>query len=239
MEKSKYQIFNGFTLKVIAALTMLIDHVGAIFAAELPNHVVTQMRIIGRISFPLFAFLLVQGFIHTSNRINYLARLLSFGVAIMLALSIGSMYGMQVPLVLNIFITLSLGLIAIWIIEQYWGTSKLLTSAIILMTALTAEGIHTDYGSYGVLMIVLLYIFRDKKIWLTVGFIALTALFVGLDVWRVPTASMLQLFAIAAIPLILMYNGKRGEYQWKYFFYLFYPLHFIGLMIIRLILFKY
>lgn len=235
----KIAVLDNFTLKVIAILAMLVDHVAVIFGSHIANDVVVQMRIVGRIAFPIFAFLLVQGFIHTSNRTNYLARLLGFGMGITLILAFLSSFGIQVPTQLNIFITLGIGFIAMWFIHEYWETSKLVTIIITGGILLAADLIHADYGAYGVATIVIFYITRNKKIWMNIGFIALTALTVFVETMRYSNASILQIYAIAALLLLNLYSGEKGKLNLKYFFYLFYPVHFVVLLITRYIMYGY
>lgn len=234
----KFKILDNFTLKIIAAFAMLIDHIGYVFAYQLPYEFMIQLRIFGRISFPIFAFLIVQGFLHTSNRMNYLARIMGFGVGIILLLALLSRtLGVEVPSSLNIFITLGFGILALWWIELYWETSWLITSVVVFLGVLLVDFMHVDYGAYGVLTIVLFYVTRNNPLWMVLGFSALTAASVGADMLRVTNASTIQLYAVAALPLLLMYNGEKGKYSWKYFFYVFYPVHFGILILIKYFLF--
>jgi len=235
----KISIFDSFTLKVIAVFAMLIDHIAVIFYQSFSPTLVMQMRIVGRLAFPIFAFLVVQSFLHTSNRINYLARILGFGVAMILGLTVLSSFGVQVPTVINIFITLGLGFIAIWLIEQFWDTSKIITTLFVLSILMVAEIIHTDYAAYGVATIILFYITREHKIWMMFGFAALTGASVMFEFLRYENASLIQLFAIASVLLLALYNGKKGKFSFKYFFYFFYPIHFIVLSLIRYMMLGY
>ncbi|MGL5042597.1 MAG: TraX family protein [Culicoidibacterales bacterium] len=234
----KIKGLDGFALKIIATVSMLVDHIGVIFVHQLPYEVVIQLRTFGRISFPIFAFLIVQGFLHTADRMQYLARLLGFGGLIIIVLAlISRLLGVEVPTQLNIFITLSFGLIALWWIEFYWKTSWFFTSAVLFFFIVLADFIHVDYGAYGVLTIILFYVARNNLGLMAIGFMALTTLNVGIEVLKINNASILQLYSIAALPLIFMYNGKKGVGKFKYFFYFFYPAHFSILIILRYILF--
>jgi len=235
----KVEIFDGFMLKVLAATTMLIDHVAVVFVNRIPWDVYGQMRIVGRVAFPIFAFLLVEGFIHTRNRINYLARILGFGIAMIFGLAILSTLGIQVPLVVNIFITLGIGFMSIWFIEQFWDHSKVITLFFTLAIMLFADTIHTDYGAYGVAAIVLFYMLRQRRTLMVLGFVLLTLLSVFFDYARYEYATLTQVYAIVVVPFLLLYNGEPGPYRFKYFFYFFYPVHFIVLEVLRYVLFGY
>jgi len=235
----KIAIFDGFMLKIVAAITMLIDHIAVIFINRIPLVVYEQMRIVGRVSFPIFAFLLVEGFFHTRNRINYLARILGFGIGMIFCLSIMSNFGIQVPVVVNIFITLGIGFMAIWFIEQFWGASKVITIFFTLAIMLFADALHADYGAYGVAMIVLFYVLHEQKTLMAIGFTLLTMLSVFFDYSRYEYVSFTQLYAIVAVPFLLLYNGEPGQYRFKYFFYFFYPLHFVVLELIRYFIYGY
>jgi uncharacterized membrane protein YqaE (UPF0057 family) len=235
----KIEIFDGFMLKIVAATTMLIDHIAVIFVNRMPFDVYEQMRIVGRVSFPIFAFLLVEGFFHTRNRINYLARILGFGIAMIFALAVMSSFGIQVPVIVNIFITLGLGFIAIWVIDYFWDQSKIIAIFCTLGIILFADALHADYGAYGVGLIVLFYCLHGQKTLMTLGFTLLTILSVSFDYMRYEYASFTQLYAIVAVIFLVMYNGEPGKYRFKYFFYFFYPLHFIVLQFIRYVYFGY
>jgi len=229
----KIEIFDGFMLKIVAAITMLIDHIAVVFINRIPSALYGQMRIVGRVSFPIFAFLLVEGFFHTRNRINYLARILGFGIAMIFALALMSNFGVQVPVVVNIFITLGIGFMAIWFIEQFWNRSRVITFVFTLTMMLFADALHTDYGAYGVGVIVLFYVFHNQKTAMAIGFTLLTLLAVFFDYMRYEYATLTQLYAVVAVPFLLLYNGEPGPYRFKYFFYFFYPIHFIVLEGIR------
>lgn len=233
----KLKKIDGFQLKIIAAITMLIDHIGYVFSQFLPRDIYVYLRSVGRLSFPIFAFLLVEGFVHTKNRLNYLSRLLGVGVAIILGLGSLSLFGLQVPVQLNIFITLSMGFFALWLIEYLWKTSATFTILGVIGIAIMTEMLRADYGAYGVFSIVIFYVWRDRNWTKGLVFTGLTCSYVLLDILQTQKSSVLQLLAILALPLILLYNGTRGNDRFRYFFYAFYPLHFVVLSIIRFLLY--
>ncbi len=238
---------SGSTLKIIALVTMLIDHTGAVVLwrviLTLSNggtvfdgrwqpeigtllDIYNAMRLIGRIAFPIYCFLLVEGFQRTRNRWKYALRLFLFALAseipFDLALS-GSAVDFSYQ---NVFFTLLLGLLAMifsdaaikWCLRiqnPVWSRAAgwLLSGAVTAAMALVAYVLHTDYQAIGVACIMVLYWFRGNK-------------------WGQAMAGAISFLWESTAPLafitILCYNGKRGV-KLKYVFYLFYPLHLLVL----------
>lgn len=208
----KFQILTGFHLKILAMITMLIDHIGAVL---FPQYVV--LRIIGRLAFPIYCFLLVEGAIYTKNIEKYSARLLLFALISEIPFDL-AFYGRPVSwLHQNVFFTLFLGLLGIVIIQK-WNKVWFLC----VLTMLVAEFVRTDYGAMGVLFILLFYFIYDKKIYKMFAFGAVTA---------VSYAGTVQMYSLFSIVPMLLYNGKRGK-NIKYFFYVFYPLHLLVLYLL-------
>lgn len=223
----KLACFNGNIIKWIAIITMVIDHTGAIL---FPQYEV--LRYIGRIAFPLFAFLLVEGYLHTSNIKKYMVRLLIFAliseIPFDFALYSQPFYwGHQ-----NIFWTLFLGLVVIAIIDK---APKRMNNGFILgfvagvALMVVAHVCQMDYGAGGIILIFVLYYFR-KKPW--IAYILMAIIF--LLGFGPP-----QVFGMIAILPMLLYNGERGKYSMKYFFYVFYPAHFLILQLIWMKLFAH
>lgn len=241
----KKQGICGSTLKMIALITMLIDHTGAVLlprivAAGLFPGIHSRlivlyyiMRYIGRIAFPIYCFLLVEGFCKTRNVGKYALRLAGFAVLseIPFDLALNSAvleFGYQ-----NVFFTLLWGLLAMtasdrvsrWLFgEQDSLAKKLGASAVTvvcaIVAAMAAEWMNTDYGAIGVACIMVLYLFRNRKAaQITAG--------VAVFLWEYTAP-------LAFIP-IGFYNGERGK-QIKYLFYIFYPLHLLILYLICMLL---
>ena len=230
MEKlEKMKILDGSALKLIAMLTMLIDHAASVLVRYMDaplftalGHTVqmyTVMRMIGRLSFPIYAFLLVEGFLHTSSPKNYARDLLGFALISEIPWNLvhsGSLfYGQQ-----NVMFTLLLGLLGIWVIRDLREDHK--KQALFLLGLLAASIIlRADFGCAGFGFILLLYLLRETPLCrAVVG----TCFFSG--AWYA---------GLAFIP-IGMYNGKRGFIQgkaMKYAFYAFYPLHLFILFALR------
>jgi hypothetical protein len=210
-------------LKWIAIITMTADHVGAILYPEF-----TVLRFIGRLSFPLFAYLLILGIENTRNVRNYFVRLFIFAlisqVPFLLALDYGPLDS------LNIFFTLSSGLLFIYFFKK--------NSVFVLVPVFASLVLPFDYGIYGIAVIGCIFILKENTKFGVFSLILLNLLFL------VPLNS--QFLSIAAIPLILLHkNGslkitketteKAAIPLWrKYFFYIYYPLHLTLLYIIKL-----
>lgn len=237
---------TGFTLKMIAVITMFVDHLGATVFERM---LITQsgivntfgpdgaylfyfiLRCIGRMAFPIYCFLLVEGLKHTRSCAKYLMRLLVFaGIS-------------EIPFDLafnrtffeigynNVFFTLFFGLLTIWaidmVLKKFEHTDKfffgrLLSILIFAAGALTAEYVFfTDYGAAGVICIFLIYWFYNKPM---LG-MALAVIFLGIF------SDVSEFFALLMLIPISGYNGKRGP-KVKYFFYIFYPAHLLFLSLI-------
>ena len=226
MEKLNLSI-NGGQLKMLALISMLIDHAGAVivqrfmgmaeFNYEFWYKLYEPMRIMGRVAFPIYCYLLVQGFIHTRHKGKYFFRMCIFAliseVPFNLAIT-GKFFhsGYQ-----NVFCEMALGISMLFFLERVKKKTLpsflkgILTSVIVCLAMYLGEILNFDYGYYGIFSIFILYFFRgNKRTQLVSG--ALSFL------WEWPAV-------FAFLPLSL-YNGKRGR-QMKYAFYVIYPLHLI------------
>ena len=229
---NKYRIFSGSTLKLIAVITMLIDHIGCTFCYTLP--IFTQplftalgktvtiyfiLRKIGRLAFPIYCFLIGEGLRHTRNQIAYLARLLAFAVISEIPFNLMVSGKLTCLSNQNVFFTLFLGALAIYCLQNI----KCSLIKIPAMLAILAASVvlKADYGTAGMVVILLIYVLRQYPI---VQALAGYPLFSG------------GVYAIAAFIPISMYNGKRGFIKspvLKYAFYLFYPAHMLLLVAIK------
>ncbi|MBN2796074.1 MAG: hypothetical protein JXR88_11755 [Clostridia bacterium] len=201
---------NTFQLKLLAVILMVIDHIGFFIFPD-----VVTFRIIGRLSYPIFAYLITVGFNYTKNPIKYFMRLFIFACIIQFP----SLF-MDIPI--NIFFTLSLGLLLLIIHTRYEsiGLRLLMMIGVLLLTDILSP----DYSVYGVMLIYLLYILKPiyQKI---IGMILLSILYYGLF--------NIQVFSVLALIPIYFYNQKEGP-KWKIFFYTFYPVHLVILQWISL-----
>jgi hypothetical protein len=233
---------TGSTLKIIAVISMLIDHTFyAIFdkvyiGKRLPmpglyfqdgclnyEHWIFALErlmrsTIGRIAFPIFCFLLVQGFIHTSSKSKYKLRLLAFALLSEIPFNLAFRDRLALG-TSNVFFTLLLGFLSLEMIQKDWH--PVFRGLAVAGVALLANTLGCDYGASGVLLIVMLYFAKDDKVMtVLVGLFAILAL---------PAISVMSI--LAYIP-IYFYNGERGL-TLKYVFYAFYPVHLLILYFVR------
>lgn len=208
---------SSFVLKMMAIITMAIDHVGAVF---FPQYII--LRIIGRLAFPIFCFLLVEGFYHTRDVHKYMLRLGIFAFVSEIPFDL-AFFGTFIEFThQNVFFTLFLGLLALYLLN----TKMLLVTKTVgvFLLMFLAELLHTDYGAIGILMILVFYSFREKSIIKSASIGIINMLLVG----------GVQAYATFSIIPILLYNGRRG-YNLKYIFYAFYPVHLIIIFIVSLL----
>ena len=200
-----------FTLKIIAIITMFLDHYYRIIGGP------EWLSILGRLAFPIFAFSISEGYSHTKNVNKYLMRLLNFAIIIQLPNFLGFQ---EYPL--NIFFTLALGLFCLEILDNN-KINIVVRYIIVLYLCFFAEKTGLDYGAYGIILIILFNKLRNNKLYIFIAFLAL-----NLVILKIGNLSEIQIYSIFSLIPIFLYNGKKG-YGMKYFFYLFYPLHFIFL----------
>lgn len=216
---------STFQIKLLACLFMLIDHIGYFFFPD-------QMawRALGRLSFPLFAFMIANGWYFTHNRKQYFWRIFIFGAVIQIPFSLfvnSSLF--------NIFFTLSFGIIAIWL----WDKTKKPALRIIycLIPIIAAYLINADYGWFGVSLILACHIFYDDFPRLSVAFILLSILriLMGYLGWMLggdyPTIISLQPFALLSLAFIFLYDHSPGH-KCRWLFFIFYPTHLAILYLI-------
>lgn len=202
-------MLNANQLKLLACLFMLVDHIGYLL---LPQYQI--LRIVGRLSFPLFAVMAANGWQHSHNRILYLLRLSIFALLFQPVFRICMATSKW-----NIFATLFLGLLAIAcyeVLSQQIHQSAGLIAVIAI--AMLANLIYVDYSYYGVLLILSSYLFFHNKRALCLSWLLLNLLYCYNQ------GNWLQIYSLLALPLFFLYNGARGRGS-RWFFYLFYCLH--------------
>ncbi|MBQ7352227.1 MAG: hypothetical protein IJW59_05170 [Clostridia bacterium] len=231
----KYKVLSRDILKLIALFTMLLDHIGKVF---FPGIIILQ--IIGRFSFPIFAFFIAEGFYYTKDRFKYLLRLAIFALV------------SQIPYYfvfdgLNILYTFVLSVILLFIWDLFCTTKttflKIIFLIIFILTILILWPLSLfgiSYRIYGILLPVIFYIFREKPILKYILFIMFTIGFVLETIFIAHSTSMdylIQLFSILATAFLIFYNPKiHSNKIIKHIFYLSYPLHLIIIILIRILL---
>lgn len=238
--KIKFPSISGSALKWIAIIAMLIDHTGAALLWPLSYKVTSLslyrfltglypvMRGVGRIAFPIFCFLLVEGFCHTRNVRKYAVRLFIFALVSELPFDFALANELISVRHQNVFFTLLIGLLVMMGVSyferlpvknnaQYW-LFLLMQGAVAAGGLFLAKFLYTDYGFKGVFLIEVLYFLRmDRRVQAIFGAIAIS--------W--------ELYGPLGFIPVWFYNGQRGK-QMKYFFYWFYPVHLLLLGFLKL-----
>ncbi len=242
----KFTGFSGAILKYIAIASMCFDHIGAILleggllpkinAAVLAgtslDYLTTDYHFwynvnfvfrffLGRLAFPLYCFLLVEGFLHTRNIKKYTLRLGLFALISEIPFNLALYqtpfdYRMQ-----NVYFTLFIGLLVLTCVrylEEHHPQRTYLPYVIVLAGMFAAYLLQTDYSAFGILLITLLYFLRSSRNQQTVFGVICT---------------LPQYTAPLSFLFIRLYNGERGKQLPKYFFYAFYPAHLLLLSILR------
>lgn len=214
---------STFALKLVAIICMLIDHIGAVFMEG--TSLYNPMRVIGRIAFPLFAFLIVEGYYHTRDVKKYMLRLGIFALISEIPFDLAFNHKLFYWSYQNIFFTLFIGLVVIYFLEEARkkypvnsSTYTLVEAGAILGGCILSIAIFSDYNILGILTILVFYIFRGKLPMIFIGLVALHGLLLG--------NLGIQTAAVLSVVFIVLYNGKKGP-SLKYFFYAFYPVHLI------------
>lgn len=262
--------FTGYDLKLIALITMFIDHVAAVliwrlYAAsysitanmqlsvnikdkmivwvaenqDLVYSMYEWMRYIGRMAFPLYCFLLVEGFLHTRNVAKYAGRLAMFALISEIPFDLAISGKWWIYSSNNVFFTLVLGLMAIWALsyiekfaefwlEKKWDPipGKIITLSAGLMVivgvgAFADMVLFTDYGLGGIVAIAVIYLLRGQRV------IAFAASVLALTV----ITGDIEILAMFMVYPIMKYDGTRGK-NMKWVFYAFYPVHLLMLALI-------
>lgn len=210
---------DGFSLKIIAIAAMTIDHIAAVFFPW-----AIGMRFIGRITMPIIAYMAAEGFSHTRSVKKYLYRLLAFAIIA------------QIPFMLafdtkyfNILFTLAIS-ISILAIEN----SRLSKPAkLLLIFSLLVFSIYCDWALFGVLFVWVFFKFRGNFRHQAVAFsIAAAVRIILLAFTTTGYAFLAEAGVFTALPLLSLYNGKRGR-DARYLFYIYYPVHLAVLALLN------
>jgi len=211
-------------LKLLALITMTVDHIGVQLLPQYP-----LLRIIGRLAFPIYAYMIAEGCAHTRNRKNYLLQMA--GLALLCQLV--SFFAMC-SLFQCILVTFTLSIVTIFAIESpvSWHAPAAVCAVVfftaILPHLLPYTDYAVDYGLLGVLLPVAVYLGKTprQKLALAAMVLALLALDFGGNQW----------YGLAALLPLALYSGQRGKWKLKWLFYLYYPLHLAAIYGISLIL---
>ena len=223
----KLAILNGNHLKLIAVVAMLLDHAGILLFPQ-----VRLFRILGRLAYPIFAFMIAEGCRYTRNKLRYFLMVFGLGAACQIVY-----YFFSGDTYLNILLTFSLSILLIYALQASWQAEKrTLWSILFAVGFLGAYGldrlITIDYGFWGVMVPVFVSFahIRNFPHWASVLLLGAGLMLLGADLGGI------QHYALLALPLLLLYSGKRGKWNMKYFFYIFYPVHLAVLQGIAMLL---
>ena len=232
----RYRVLNGFHLKLIAACTMFIDHMGdTLFPG------VMWLRCIGRVAFPIFCFLIAEGCVHTHDRKKYALRLLVFAVLSEIPFNLMTGRAVWNPYDQNVLWTLLLGAAVCWIMDgvlkRRTAPAFVLTGAAMVAAFWLLEVFCTDYGGWGMLLVAMFYGVRRAPYGQAAK---MAAQAVGLAFFCIGVMGgvTIELWALTALVPIWLYNGQRGfsHKAVQYGFYAFYPVHILILSLIALYL---
>lgn len=226
---------SNFDLKFIAIITMTIDHIGVVFGTPFYN----LLRAVGRLSFPIFAFLLTEGYVHTKSFSKYFLRLLVLAVISEIIYDY-VFYERFIYLgANNIFFTLALGLFTLFLLDKSRCLVKryfkdkidliiilpITYLLIVVIMGLIAEFLSFSYGMLGILIISFFYLFKNNFLLMVIS-VSISTLILG---------EPMQYFSLFSLILIYFYNKKLGK-KCKMFFYLYYPLHILVLGLIKMLM---
>lgn len=234
--KTKICFLNGNSLKIIAAIAMLIDHIGYLLFPQYD-----ALRIIGRIAFPIFAFMIAEGCKYTKNKVRYF--FMVFGLA---AVCQTVYFVFDGSLFMSVLVSFSLAILMVYALQNFKTVlfahgsttvqkvlSALLFVALVFGIFFINLFVEIDYGFWGCMMPVFASFFHMPKncenvflkkldcIPMSVFMMSLAMVLLAISIGWVQPYSFLAL-----VPLLL-YSGKRGKLKMKYFFYIFYPLHLV------------
>ena len=232
----KIRFLNANAIKFLAAIFMVIDHVGLLFFPQ-----ILTLRYIGRLSMPLFAFAVSEGCRYTKNKVKHLA--LMAGLALLCQIVY---YVAMESLYMCILVTFSLSVITIYALQYCKATifskrswlqkllSVVLFSACVAAVYLACAQLTIDYGFWGCMLPVFASLVDFRNIQNVPKYVSVAdclpvrvlCMAIGLFILCYPNAGgSFGFWALLAIPLLLLYNGKKGTWNTKYFFYIFYPAH--------------
>lgn len=239
----RFRVLDGFTLKWIAVISMAIDHFGSIvmdgvlapyrvngairFTADMRFFIRSAPMIkqvceaLGSVAFPIFCFLLVEGFLHTRDRVRYGLRMGVFAIFSEVPFNLAHNGTIFYPGLQNVMCTLCIGIFLLLLIDAIdqnrsrFSQPKIAVPALKAVSVLAAMGlsylIRSEYVFLGILTIALLYLLRKNRYWQLLGFAPLL---------------VASPWILLALPAVALYSGRRGRGS-KYFFYVFYPAHFL------------
>lgn len=229
---------SSFALHIIAMIFMLCDHMWATILDY------EWLTCLGRIAFPIFAFLITEGYIHTSNINKYIKRMVIFAIITEIPFNLMVSASPIYPFHQNVLWTFVISLLTLKYLNFDNVKNSFKSILIILLAIIIATITMCDYFGAGVMMVVGFYIFRKSKLlqllmMIYVNMILLQGYSYPIDIAGYTYYFPQQGFAILSLIFIWLYNGKQGYHaKWfKIFCYAFYPLHMLILYLLTIVLF--
>lgn len=230
-QRIKDGFLSGNQLKMIALVAMTIDHIGSYLMRDL-----IILRIIGRIAFPIFAYMLAEGCKYTKNRVKYM--LVLGGTALIMSVGFAIMGNWQQRVLTTLLMSSALCFSLDWLLKKrnllsflvfVLGVCAVYVITVVLPPMIKTRSFSIDYGFFGVLFPVAVFAVnskRDKLIAATLMCIMLSNVY-----------AYVQWYSLLAIPLLALYNGKRGNVRMKYFYYAYFPAHLFVIYCLKAVLF--
>lgn len=246
LERPKFGTLSNNALKIIAAIAMVCDHMGVILFPD-----AEFLRVIGRLSFPIFAFLIAEGAKYTKNKLKHFLTMVGFALVIQVVYYIA-----MESLEMSVMVTFTLSIIMIYALDAFKAavckpSSPLYVKAItalgflgaVLLAIFMDFNFDLDYGLSGCLVPIFPALFTTPKcddppkIFERLDHVLPRVLITALGVLALSIDDGgIQYVSLISIPLLLLYSGERGKLKMKYFFYIFYPLHLVLLYGIGLLM---
>ena len=245
---------STFILKLIAIISMTIDHIGAAIGTDyingtlylsniIPKNLYFLCRGIGRVAFPIYCYLIVYGYFHTRSIKKYALRLFIFGIISQLPFGLAFQKNAFDFSYINVYFTLLFGLICVYLADfskksygtfketrdnRYAGYSVLAYLGIVLIMVISII-INTDYSAYGVALILIFYYFKfDQPLSDKDNMKQFIKLFIAIAVLTIVFSNTVELLGLLALIPIAFHNNKKGP-SMKYVFYAYYPVHLLVL----------
>ena len=232
----KCRFLTGNMIKILAAVLMVLDHIGVVCGME-----GGILRILGRISMPLFAFMIAEGARYTKNRAKYLGMIAGLATVCQLVY-----YFALQDTYMCILVTFSISIILIYALDFVkWAylsesgnaffkiLSIVLFSSLVVLVYYITTIVTIDYGFFGIMMPVFAsltdiskYNASGKLKWIDTRWMRILLMAVPMLI-RMISYPPIMWYSFLALPILLLYSGKRGKKKMKYFFYIFYPLHLV------------
>lgn len=245
-EKKKFGL-SAAVLKWVAIILMFVNHFSTlpIYNGAVGDVLNYTQLFVTRISYPLFAFMIAEGMVHTRDRQKYMLRLL------IIAIISQPLYGWALidgPLTMrsfNAFFDLLTGALAIEVYDRFFKTNKIAFFVLLVSLCTLSMKFSFGYNILAILLTLLFYICRGKKLILSIALIVGTPIMVGAmyyigygyEFGRFSIGMISELFIVLCLPFVLLYNGEKGKQLPKWFFYGFYPAHLLILGLLKTFVF--